>query len=595
MDALLRSFVTKVHRHVTTTPPAADGNDPAAIQCILSAVTPDASQDVVATVFETVCHDLRGNKEALHSRGGLQQVLRYMIAVQPTAVEPCVALHACTIVACSDTETVAREVAGTPDAVGCLFEWFLVCSDVRLTFSLTLLLCLDDTMRQQLVRIDPVAVLSSLVTTPVLEDAALGGLVMRTFIELCRGAPELFRRFWRLCGAELLEREAMESNDLRVLDTVYELVSSLDPPGEGLVLPRASRVPAALAAAVRDVATGLSWVVLMLYRNSTLAARLMGDTEFMHAFLCKIVEDLQAVPGDDASAALELVTRHLSPDLRVRRTLLHTLYAVEHPPTEAQRALVLVLGLDTAAVVPCFGALKAHVVGTEVAVCSTTRQLDAALCGHFNAMVQTPALPIAPLRLDGTIPQGALFHVVQMVTGEWPDLGSDAAAAVTESCVATVVADYVCERIETARAEAAITVGTETYCRQLVSAYGLQARCALRRSSRLLDGSQTSVPAMALRACVPSCPISLEAMHAPVVASDGRTYELGYVVQLVRCNKELLSPLTRERLGSSVVYNWALHETAIGVWAAAESILVLPRAYRRRLSTPIRHMDEGMV
>lgn len=54
-----------------------------------------------------------------------------------------------------------------------------------------------------------------------------------------------------------------------------------------------------------------------------------------------------------------------------------------------------------------------------------------------------------------------------------------------------------------------------------------------------------------------ACPITLERMRCPVVATDGHTYELAALVRLFRTG-ETRSPLTRETLSPSVVYNRAL-------------------------------------
>ena len=54
------------------------------------------------------------------------------------------------------------------------------------------------------------------------------------------------------------------------------------------------------------------------------------------------------------------------------------------------------------------------------------------------------------------------------------------------------------------------------------------------------------------------CPITLEGMPCPVVASDGHTYELEALVRVARTGATFRSPLTREPLATWVAYNRAL-------------------------------------
>jgi hypothetical protein len=84
---------------------------------------------------------------------------------------------------------------------------------------------------------------------------------------------------------------------------------------------------------------------------------------------------------------------------------------------------------------------------------------------------------------------------------------------------------------------------------RVVRAYGVRPPFAHALAD---DGAKRTVPTDTV------CPITLEGMHCPVVASDGHTYELEAIVRVARTGTTFRSPLTREPLATWVAYNRAL-------------------------------------
>ena len=172
----------------------------------------------------------------------------------------------------------------------------------------------------------------------------------------------------------------------------------------------------------------------------------------------------------------------------------------------------------------------------------TCEELDSTLCEIFDRIAERPEHVCFPLRVHGS-PSALLFHVIDLVAP--PPL-------VETTAFAARVREYLTDEILSGRPLE--TSGDLQYCEDLRGRYALEGVRVPREAHDVPEADR-------LGACVPTCPITLQRMHCPVIASDGHTYELAALARSVRHGAGVTSPLTRQELQPWVVYNRAAHET----------------------------------
>lgn len=186
--------------------------------------------------------------------------------------------------------------------------------------------------------------------------------------------------------------------------------------------------------------------------------------------------------------------------------------------------------------------------------------LDAALCAVFAALRTVPGDATYPLVVHGA-PPNVLFHTVERLAP--PPLARGTAFA-------HAVHSFLEEEVRSGRALEA--TGGLQYCQDLVARYGLDACMPTLGGIDAAEGQRFA-------ACVPSCPVTLQRMHCPVLASDGHTYELAALLGCLA--KSAKSPLTRETLKPWAVFNRAAYDTDKQLTSALHNKPRVSRTTRR--------------
>lgn len=536
----MRRWVCRIHRHVLaskdSTPVAAS------LDCLLASIDHSTPVDVVGMALETLCFALARNLDALRERRGIERVLRYMMTVPAACVDATIAHHACCIASLGEPAPLTAEVLRAEGGATRLYDWYVKAGDARRLFSITLLFCIDETLRAPLLADAErlVDCLTAHLTPAVLGNPSLSALAFRALVALCRGSREHFEDFWERGGVDCLVGLAQhDAAPGRIASLLLDAVTAA--PTDAALSVR--RVPDVIDFLARDLlldVTKIATRMAGLRRNAHLFAELADDAPFVHALLDAYVEHAPLAAAacerhEDATLALlEMALVSQQHDFPAPRLV--ALCDVDDPATHAMRAYLCAYGLSTAECVPHLATLSATL---ETLPDGAYREaLDTQLCGHLNRVVEIPALLAAPLCVNALPPHGLLFHLVELIAH--PTGGhSRFAARVRELLKAAIVVARAGEP----------SAGVEAHCRRLADAYGLDAPNV---PSRLLDGAHA-----ALRDCVSVCPVTLEPMHAPALANDGYTYELSVLVRLAR-SADPRSPMTREPLDAQVTFNRAL-------------------------------------
>lgn len=157
--------------------------------------------------------------------------------------------------------------------------------------------------------------------------------------------------------------------------------------------------------------------------------------------------------------------------------------------------------------------------------------LDHLLTLRFDALVEDPSPLLRGFELVGTSSRDVVFHLLPALLGDLP--------LPQRTSVASRVTHYVRESVLSDASH--MSSGKARYVSDIAERYGI-------------DLTDAQLPSPIARHVVARCPVTLEAMHFPVVASDGNTYELLTMLAL----PQRQSPLTRTHLDPVLTYNRAL-------------------------------------
>lgn len=182
--------------------------------------------------------------------------------------------------------------------------------------------------------------------------------------------------------------------------------------------------------------------------------------------------------------------------------------------------------------------LSAPCTTSEGTMRSRITELDELLTERFGELCADPKC-MFPLMIVGTTTEMVFFHIVDSFLPDHPHtLGrgwyrvTDAVREYLTGCMGALAHP--------------LHPNLQHYCHDLVDKYDLDVDALPPSPPRLCDD-------------VIRCPITLEPMHFPVVASDGNTYELGALVNLRRNDANtFVSPISREDLVDAVVFNRCL-------------------------------------
>lgn len=600
MDALVQSFVGKVQRHVE-----AHGDDESAIPALQGVLVSFAASPQVA---ERSFLALRAAASAFRP-DVVRSVLEAMASVPPANVAPAAVDAAIGIVLRGEEGSLWFEDVLE---MGTMVEWCLRAS--RRADALHVLVRATDRDRRHRGRLReclPAARLAAFV-----EEGGDGGwaaatptelvLVLRLVDRLVDRCPRRFAEVWPVVGfpaaAALSQRghAAHHANE--------HLTWNLRRILHGL--PSDVRVEPAPTPAIFDLLTAEAHVfpqyTTALLSVEAFVLQASRSNAFCHAYLGAVVRSLTVHPTHERLNAVDALLFFAERGVRLDSALVERLYRTDDEPTRLCRGALLSMCGATEHVLPHLGALLRCCFEEEEAEARTPSAqrssppstitpaalLRAHVETHVVAVAQQPALLAWPLDVQGDAGSLLVALADTFLDGPAPAVLTAAArrqlAAPSERSDASLsgrVAHLLLSAAKTLRGSTEPHCGAEGYCRHLISLLGLDDDAA-RRSSPLLGDTDHTLSSL-LADCVAFCPISLQPMHCPVVASDGNTYELRCLVSLFRAaqgGSPPPSPLTRAPLTPLVTFNRQLVQTECALWAAASKAATATRerAYARR-------------
>ena len=504
MDALVQSFVAKVHLHVT----GQDGCADAVVHHLVPVLTPGAPPDAVCKVLATICHNLNRNVPAIRAHQAVERLLEYMIATDPSTL-PIEAVHnACTVLTfAEDTAVVAlmRAHRGDParyaTIVSGLVGWHLLSGSNTHVFMFAFFLTLHRETLREFRKTDPVAMLHQRLTPDVLQNVSSAVLALKTFLRLVRGAEDAFVEFWQHDGLVLLNAVVARRDEVprgQFLAVLADLVAerpataSLDLPADDLVAPLLARD------LVHDPELASN---VELYHNDALAAprrAVAGDVHLHGA----------------SSASLELTERDLEAALR---------FVVLVGRQRRRRTRAGSPSCPTRRRARCARPPRPPACRRRTS-CPTLRRCCASAPPLRSS---TSSSPGTSTRWRATAPpRGRLARTSRCTatcaaapSSTWSTCSSARLRLRTRRASRGLRA-HLAEAVERARRELEPTAGLERHCRSSRRARADAARRRLAALDALRPGGRRA------RRPPADAPITLETMHCPVVAPDGQTYEL---------------------------------------------------------------------
>lgn len=463
-----------------------------------------------------------GRGHIVRRDGGVAAVLQFMQDTVPHTVAPQTVLDACDVLACGDVHDLksATPFANATNALACALDWHT--SDAKRLFAFARTCTFRARAEFRGVQ-DVVQRLSMHIFRACdHRDASVVVSALDTFANLLDDTDDAW---WTRGGAVLLANvvERRLCNQI-VEPVVLRTLSTLPPmPVTGC------RVDAAVDAAVSMDAFehphGLSAVAATLARHPWLRAALLKDPRFV-----RVVVVRAAMSNGDAPPAL----LHDVAGVVANHPGYWMLYdALYRNAAEAHRhmcALVLLRGGALVSVAAHLPAMLAYArARTQMG-----RKIDADLEPHVRAVLDDPSvlLMAASVGVEGGDPPGGLvLHLIDTIVGAHRLTGRTRCDRLLRA--------YLRENL----ASVADATGVlREHCVAVSLTHGIAPVPA--SAERLHDDD----------AC--RCPITLEAMHCPVVASDGHSYELSALLRLP--GPPRTSPMTRRPLHRNVYLNRAL-------------------------------------
>lgn len=563
MDALLQSFVRKVHTHALASPN--DVATPDSIQHLLSVlsrphVTPEAATSVLGAIHSGIQYDNYG----FLSCQGVDALLRFVIEQPYLTFDVCHGLaniihliphhHLIEAIVRVDLQRVVPRLLDVYHPLGDAYanEFLLV----------TKKLLVDASTREVLLACNnPLVRVLTMLTSAILDRADSSFLAASVLIRMIRTTQDA-QQFWRLGGKFLLQamvRHQRTHHDNQGAGLLL-MVSTLSRFDEELLL-QSFDLTADVARMMVEEVDGETNVhsfadLMNLPRVGTCIA---SFPEVLPSLMVMIVQRLDdRVPDHSLGAAIALIHVLLPKDRTATSHLVHlklmTLFESVNSPdrryeasvqTRASIAVAVCQALRTEFVVRIFPRLMSLLTD---ATNDSWPTLDAEMAFHVEEMVSDPSSVVVPLRLYGfTGP--VLFHTMAMVVGRTMNTSHP-------SGTVTRLVEYMEGHVTQLLQESPRAPGMARYCRDLIQGYNLS-----------VAPPTTRIREEEMR-CFSTCPVTMELVHCPVTASDGHTYELQALLEVHRMRPMARSPLTREPLELWAVYNRQLVVTEVAVMNA---------------------------
>ena len=553
MDHLLRSFVSKVHSHAHHSPHDVASSD--AMRQLLPMIHCNSPKDVLEMTISVMHEAAQQNAKGFVECGGVATIVNLIITCPYLLLSLEARCQAVRLLRTSSETLVEQVEVLSSVCIQALMTWYTTLGEAGSADMFWMLDTLTSTpsTREKILDESPtVGSLLPLLTSTVLDDPDLCILAMRVFSNLV--STDLSGgTFWGDGGIFLIVALATHRTQ-DVVGTEQQLLHA--------VCHLAERAPRSTNEAFRDSCNQhVMKALLMDMREQGIAGmlpvfkithmfrHLRNDDQFSTMLMHKIVEEFPSLSVDTLHVALDALAHTVTPTSASVVTidaLLHLVRDVDELLVDVSHVILNAIHTNKLA---SFLPMLIH-------SCSVDKSLDTALDNNvaklFDTLVENPTMVLHPIQIHGNPPH-VLFHILEDLVGDAYPMTSSGVTSWTDHCITA----YIRERLEDASVPC--TPGHVRYARLLQERYNLScASLRLPSSLRSLACSGDQLPsnpcATALARCVAECPITLQPMHCPVIASDGYTYELSALLKILRL-REPRSPMTREPLQPWGVYN----------------------------------------
>lgn len=545
MDALLKSFVDKVHVHATVP----NSDLPEGGECIARHLIPvltsaTATIDVKGKALCTLSF-LRyddATARAIRNDGGILGTLKFMLTYSPEKVPKDFILHACDVLSVADAPSLQKSMSAlaseTPMPV--LLKWcsLLPCNCPNNLLAFVSLCAENDDLLKELKKCNPIDWINDYIASwrDNLKPLEILFAIKSSFV-LFGSSVLMFKRWWRGSGSFLMDAFCKYSlqhpGELTpVIEIIFIFTSHLP---RSTVIPLTQCMLDALSKEVVDAAT-VTKLISILY-NESISSRCLRHESLTSVFFERGVAyfmSMSLIEREDFCEYMILaVYARKSAQRMATEDMFATLYDLKDEPTRTKRALLYALGVESGSIGPRFSSLLMdNHDASPHADCVTN--LDSILCEHFENMVSNPGCVARDVFIGGTPPH-LLFHCIEDLIGS---------ASLDKTRIGVRIRKYLRNTIVDIQNNGNATHGTLLYLSHIRSTYGIH-------NVRWVEPPQRD------RMVGSTCPITLETMHCPVVASDGFTYDIRGILCLLRQTNPR-SPITREPLEPRLVFNRSL-------------------------------------
>lgn len=567
MEALVRSFVKNVHKRVTTM----DSVDAllhlpeydVVIRNLLPMLHTGTAPDVVEKILVCLVESIHHMPACFDECGGLRKMLRFMAVYPKETLGEVARLHACRIVGSVPSLSLAEAAAHDCSIISNLVQWHLSLKEAAFynLFTLVEALCFHPQTRREIVTaVSPYAQLLESSIHHVAVSKLDCATVLRVLVKLLRihntehGMDESVLDTFCASPLEAVIRATVQhklDTDSYLLDLLYFLSEhkKLD----------------SVLCNLKGISSGIFEIIgmnMIRCAEDYNAVCLMCDERFLsHAtrhstfvatFLFSLLKHYNDLKSRRRNALQVCYCMAMENAWFPLRHLIE-LYQLPEDEYLIDRVSVASIGMSTWRIVPHFD--KILNIVKHCPTDGSVSLVDETLHRHFQSMVKTPFHILGELNVHGQGSTNLLFHTILSVITTVP---------LCTPKLSVAVKDFLCDSIQKLPRD--VSFSTTRYCAELINQFNLDL----------------PLPATTVNASCLTCPITLDSMHLPVVASDGVSYELSAIVKVFRTIPQ--SPMTREMLKHWVVVNRGLMEQECRE-SVAQSSSESPRAagtHRRR-------------
>lgn len=566
MDAFVRSFVGKVHKHVEeglgSSPPTGD-----AIQYLLPILRPSSPSDVVEKVVSslyTITADPGLFEHEFKACNGMRTLLSFMGEFDPRLISPSCRKDICRIV-CLDATYCASELSAILAQGVCgarlseaVLDWFRICiveDAVALDQHFLLLVSAIQAVGFHTHALHPllfeVLKLSTFVgpTSLLLSECLLSSFwheadALSHFH--CNGGMAFVSRM-----ARMRNNNAGHTSVCSVLQFISRMClveheHGLDQPTWDTLSPDETEVIAYAITLELVPPSSNDDLLLPVMRNPVLSRSLSACKLFLNTIISNSILGETSAEFDECVQTM-VSHRSVEPSSSVLTSVLSMFRNITGSTRRLHYALLAVKLVHRDEVAPHMSRFL-DMLGRVCRVCpEQAKAFDEECLVHLMHLWANPKLTAFPLSVRGATSSFA-FHMADSLCGA----AAGAWMGNTES--GAFMVDKMGKEMRALAESPTSTPGELKYVD------------SLQRKFFHLEQVQLHFPLTEskARASFLTCPVTLDWFHCPVTASDGTTYELSSMVQLHRqfavdkAVDSFLSPMTRERLHESVTYNRTL-------------------------------------